>query len=240
MLAASRADALAKAAGHAARPAPAVAHRAAAARPGHSSPGRPARRPAPAEQALRDRLGGRRLLLLWPRAGRPPHAPSPTSERDWLAAWCRRHDAVLGVREGAVDRAGSHTQTLTPCGAWSLSARNVPDPSVVLRVADVVLTDDADETVDFLLTGRPLLHLLPGRPLDPTSCSTTIRPRRPCRARSVRRSRSSRPRSSGRSRPRRPRAVAAYRAGGRAGVRTHRRPVGWRVVERIRRQYVDG
>jgi hypothetical protein len=64
--------------------------------------------------------------------------------------------------EGAVDRVGSHTQTLGPHGAWSLSARNVPDPSVVLRVADAVLTDDADETVDFLLTGRPLLHLLPG------------------------------------------------------------------------------
>ena len=39
-----------------------------------------------------------------------------------------------------------------------LSARSVPDPSVVLRVADAVVTDDADEAVDFLLTGRPLLH----------------------------------------------------------------------------------
>ena len=116
-----------------------------------------------AEQALRDRLHGRRLLLLWPRAGRPAR-PFASEERAWLADWCRRHDAVIGVREGIVDRAGSHTETLTPHGAWSLSARHVPDPSVVLRVAEVVVTDDADETVDFLLTGRPLLHLLTDRP----------------------------------------------------------------------------
>ena len=57
-----------------------------------------------AEQALRDRLGGRRLLVLWPRPGRPVRTFSE-DEREWLAAWCRRHDAVLGVREGAVDRA---------------------------------------------------------------------------------------------------------------------------------------
>ena len=47
MLVASRADAMAKAAGTPARPAPALAHRAAAARPGHPSRRRPARRPAP-------------------------------------------------------------------------------------------------------------------------------------------------------------------------------------------------
>ena len=112
------------------------------------------------EQELRDRLGR-------PPAGRAvaatgsarPH-PSTTAERDWLAAWCRRHDVVLGVREGAVDRAGQpDTQTARRrIGAWGSSPRRVPDPSVVLRVADAVVTDDADEAVDFLLTGRPLLH----------------------------------------------------------------------------------
>ncbi len=113
-----------------------------------------------AETALRTRLGGRRLVVLWPRAGRPPR-PFSEIEREWLADWCRRHDAVLGVREDVVDRIGSHSQTLMPLGAWSLSARAVPHPSVVLRVADAVVTDDADEAVDFLLTGRPLLHYLP-------------------------------------------------------------------------------
>ena len=66
----------------------------------------------------------------------------------------------------AVDRAGSHTQTLTPFGAWGLSARTCPIPRWCCRVADAVVTDDADEAVDFLLTGRPLLALTcrTGRP----------------------------------------------------------------------------
>ena len=113
-----------------------------------------------AEQELRDRLGDRRLVVLWPRPGRSPSTFSD-SEREWLASWCQRQDAVLGVRESQVDRPGSLTQTLTPLGAWGLSARRVPDPSVVLRVADAVVTDGADDAVDFLLTGRPLLVLNP-------------------------------------------------------------------------------
>ncbi len=118
-----------------------------------------------AERELRDRLAGRRLVMLWPRADRPARAFSD-AESDRLTAWCRRHDVVLGVREGAVDRPGSLTQTLTPSGAWGLSTRRVPDPSVLLRVADAVVTDDADDAVDFLLTGRPLLLLDPRQPVD--------------------------------------------------------------------------
>jgi CDP-glycerol glycerophosphotransferase (TagB/SpsB family) len=33
----------------------------------------------------------------------------------------------------------------------------------VLRVADAVVTDESEEAVDFLLTGRRLLHWLPGK-----------------------------------------------------------------------------
>ena len=45
---------------------------------------------------------------------------------------------MLGVREGAVDRPGSHTQTLRRTGPGVSPPRRVPDPSVVLRVADAV------------------------------------------------------------------------------------------------------
>ena len=190
-----------------------------------------------AERSLRERLDGRRLLVLWPRPGRPARTFAD-EEREWIASWCRRHDAVLGVREGAVDRAGSHTQTLAPYGAWSLSARNVPDPSVVLRVADAVLTDDADETVDFLLTGRPLLHLLPSapdrdEPLDHFP-PPTVMPGPVCTSFEE--------------------LTAAletvFQAAGADRRGAYERAVafafahtddlsGWRVVERIRRQYVD-
>jgi hypothetical protein len=111
-----------------------------------------------AEHDLRERLAGRRLVLLWTRSAGPALTLAG-HERERLLLWCRDHDAVLGVRETAVDRPGSLTQVLGPDGAWGLSARRVPDPSVVLRVADLVVTDGADETVDFLLTGRPLVVL---------------------------------------------------------------------------------
>ena len=228
---------------HASQPAPLVDHRAAAARPGHPSPGRscPTTCAAP-KQALRDRLGGRRLVVLWPRPGRRPAARSTPAERDWLAAWCRRHDAVLGVREGAVDRAGSHTSCLMPHrGVEPVGPRSVPDPSVVLRVADAVVTDDADEAVDFLLTGRPLLHLAPGRrPTARRACSATIRPRAPCPGPVCRVFEE----LVGRAR-RRLRAPDAERRGGVSSAPSrlafaHTDDLsGWRVVERIRRQYVD-
>ena len=182
--------------------------------------------------------------MLWPRPGRPVRTFTE-EEREWLAAWCRRQDAVLGVREGAVDSVGSHTQTLAPYGAWSLSGRNVPDPSAVLRVADAVLTDDADETVDFLLTGRPLLHLLPGTddpagsgdPAEPVAHypPATSLPGPVC--------------TSFEQLAAALEVVFEDPDADRRGV--YARAValafahtddlsGWRVVERIRRQYVDG
>ena len=190
------------------------------------------------EQDLRDRLAGRRLLVLWPRPGRRPR-PFDDAQRDWLAAWCGRHDAVLGVREAAVDRAGSYTQLLMPIGAWGLSDRRVPDPSVVHRVADVVVTDDADEAVDFLLTGRPLLHYLP--PADPDDeplgyyPPATFLPGPSCTSfdeltaalDSVFES------------PDVERSIAYRHAVDLAFAHTDDLS-GWRLVERLRRQYVDG
>ena len=114
------------------------------------------------QEALVERLDGRRLLVFWPRVA-GVWAPLEPSELDRLADWARRHDAVVGVRETAVDRAGSWTHLLGPLVGVGVSPRAVTYPSTVLRVADAVVTDDADEAVDFLLTGRPLLHWLPAR-----------------------------------------------------------------------------
>ncbi len=190
------------------------------------------------EAQLRAGLGDRRLVVFWPRPGRPARH---FSEREvhWLLDWSRRSGAVLGVREAAVDRVGSLSQQLMPSGAWGLSARSVPEPSVVLRVASVVVTDDADDAVDFLLTGRPLVHygtpqvpdvalvghyppeeVLPGpfcRTFDDLSAAleTVFDPCDPARAA---------------IRARALRLVSGFTDGLNA----------WRLVERIRRQYVDG
>ena len=120
-------------------------------------------------------------------------------------------------------------------------ARSLPDPSVVLRVADAVLTDDADETVDFLLTGRPLLHLLPGRgPPSPRRAARPLSARdASCRARCARRSRSSTAAlETVFEAPDAERRRAYQRAVALAFAHTDDLS-GWRVVERIRRQYVD-
>ena len=188
-----------------------------------------------AEQDLRRRLGGRRLVVLWPRPDRPARQFSD-AERDRLAEWCRRHDAVLGVREGAVDRSGSLTQTLTPTGAWGLSARRVPDPSVVLRVAAAVVTDDADEAVDFLLTGRPLLLLEPEEAGDGAANypPASVLPGPVCRSFDE----LDAALDSVFDPPDTERAVAYRRAVDLAFAHTDDLS-GWRVVERIRRQYVD-
>jgi hypothetical protein len=189
-----------------------------------------------AEHELRVRLDGRRLVVLWPRPGRPAWRFSDT-ERDRLAEWCRRHDAVLGVREGAVDRSGSLTQTLTPMGAWGLSARRVPDPSVVLRVAAAVVTDDADDAVDFLLTGRPLLLLDPEDPGDDAVGHyppAAVLPGPVCHSFDE----LDAAMESVFDPPASELAVAYRRAVDLAFAHTDDLS-GWRLVERIRRQYVD-
>ena len=190
------------------------------------------------EEQLRDRLDGRRLLVLWPRPGRRAH-PFDEAQRDWLAAWCSRHDVVLGVREAAVDLAGSYTQLFMPIGAWGLSDRKVPDPSVVLRVADAVLTDDADETVDFLLTGRPLLHYLPdaGPADEPLGhyAPPVAMPGPSCRSFDQ----LTAALDSVFDPPDVERSIAYRRAVDLAFAHTDDLS-GWRLVERLRRQYVDG
>ena len=177
-----------------------------------------------AEQELRDRLGGRRLVVLWPRPGR-----SPVRSRDSRARAARVVVPAARRRprrpRGPGRPPGSLTQTLTPSGAWGLSARRVPDPSVVLRVADAVVTDGADDAVDFLLTGRPLLVLTPrcadrrgGRPLPAAS--------RAARTRCAVPSTSSRPPCEAVFDAAGAGAGRGLRAGRRPRLRAHRRPVG--------------
>ncbi len=102
-------------------------------------------------------------MVFWPRPG----AASPRLEPDQLdrlADWAARHDAVIGVREAVVDSVHSWTYALRPVVGVGVAARAVAHGSTVLRVADAVVTDEAEEAVDFLLTGRRLLHWLPMAP----------------------------------------------------------------------------
>ena len=115
------------------------------------------------EAELRSRLSGRRLVVFWPRPGALPPSLDP-AQLDHLAAWAARNDVVVGVREDVVDSPNSWTYALRPVVGVGVAARTVPHGSTVLRVAEAVVTDDAEEAVDFLLTGRRLLHWSPTAP----------------------------------------------------------------------------
>jgi len=122
------------------------------------------------EADLRARLGGRRLLVFWPGpASAPPQVEPAQLAR--LAEWASRHDAVIGVRETVVDSRLSWTWALRDVVGVGVAARAVAHGSTVVRVADAVVTDGADEAVDFLLTGRRLVHWGAPTPDDPaTAC----------------------------------------------------------------------
>ena len=128
-----------------------------------------------------------------------------------------------------------------PYRGVGLSPRRLPDPSVVLRVADAVVTDDDDETLDFLLTGRPLLHLLPGRERagDERRWPRHFPPRESCPDPVCRSFDELDRRSRRRVRPPDAEQRVAYeRAVDLAFAHTDELS-GWRLVERMRRQYVD-
>jgi hypothetical protein len=116
------------------------------------------------EARLRERLDGRRLLAFWPRPGVPAPDLAP-AQVERLADWATGHGAVIGVREAVVDRADGWTYALRDAVGVGIGVRTVANGSTVLRVADAVVTDEAEEAVDFLLTGRRLLHWR--RPTEP-------------------------------------------------------------------------
>ena len=171
-----------------------------------------------------------------PPAGAVAAAGSPArtfsdEERDWLAAWCRRHDAVLGVREGAVDRPGSHTQTLArtvpgvspaatcPTPRWCSASPTRCSPTTPTRLSTSCSPDVRCSTC---FRSAPA-------DADTASRSPTIRPRLAAGpgvhvVRGAHRRARDRVRGDGRRSP------ARLRARRRARVRAHRRPVrvaGW-------------
>lgn len=105
------------------------------------------------EERLRDRLGGRPLVVWWMR-GRARRLP------DTLVDWARAHDVVIGVREPRVDRPDGWTRALIELDlphVVGLSDRMVASMASVHRVASAVVTDDDPHALDALVTGVPLL-----------------------------------------------------------------------------------
>ena len=78
-------------------------------------------------------------------------------EVEWLQDWCRRHNAVIGVREHMADQARTYSRALARLEPIDLSSRRYPDLEVLYRAADALLSDYSSCLIDFTLTGRPVI-----------------------------------------------------------------------------------
>lgn len=108
---------------------------------------------------LEERLGGRRLVL---------YAPTWRERTESLYSFSReqaaaleqlfaRHDAVLGVRGHPNVRGDAVFASRSDAGRI-VSMDDLPDPNVLLRRTDVLVTDYSSIYIDFLLLDRPILH----------------------------------------------------------------------------------
>ena len=113
-----------------------------------------------AEERLRQEVGDRRLVMFLPTfkdGQEDAYYAFSDAEISHLADWCKRHDAVIGLREHMADRAHTYARMLAPLDPINLSSRRYADLEVLYRVADALVTDYSSCIVDFLLTGRPVI-----------------------------------------------------------------------------------
>ncbi len=107
---------------------------------------------------LRNRLGGRRLVLYAPTWRELGHGMYEFSEleKDQLEALMQRHNSVFAIRAHSNRRSEEADRAQTRSGI--LFVNDFPDVNVVLRLTDVVVTDYSSIYIDFLLTAKPILH----------------------------------------------------------------------------------
>ena len=108
---------------------------------------------------LRQQLGGRRLVLYAPtwRDREEDHYQFSPEESRRLSEMLRRHNAVLGVRGHSNVRHLSR-YTADSDVAEIITMNHIPDVNVVMRETAVLVTDYSSIYLDFVLTGRPILH----------------------------------------------------------------------------------
>ena len=108
---------------------------------------------------LRQQLGGRRLVLYAPtwRDREEDHYRFSPDESRRLSELLRRHNAVLGVRGHSNVRHLSR-YTANSDVAEIITMNHIPDVNVIMRETAVLVTDYSSIYLDFVLTGRPILH----------------------------------------------------------------------------------
>lgn len=104
-------------------------------------------------------LAGRRLVLYAPtwREEESSLYTFSDEEEERLEALLAAYDSVLGIR--GHPNVYTHESYARDRGAGAIiSVNDYPDPNVILRRADVLITDYSSIYIDFLLLDRPVIH----------------------------------------------------------------------------------
>lgn len=110
-------------------------------------------------QILRERVNGRTLVLYAP-TWRIDSANSYSFSDDELARLNKvldSHDAVLAIR-GHSNVRTHQLMKLQSNDTRIIDVNNVPDVNILLRLTDILITDYSSIYIDFLITGKPILH----------------------------------------------------------------------------------
>lgn len=110
-------------------------------------------------EQLDEKLDGRRLVLYAPTWRESPESLYTFSddEESELRRLLDRQDAVLGIRGHPNVRDDDVYASRSGSGVI-FSVDDLPDPNVLLRRTDVLVTDYSSIYIDFLLLDRPILH----------------------------------------------------------------------------------
>jgi hypothetical protein len=111
-------------------------------------------------ERLRGLLAGRRLLLAVVRNRTDLLQLSPENLA-WLAAWLLQNDCVLGVRLSGAAASSSLPEMFGYIPVLDLSASQFTHTESLFRVAEVLVSDNSSALVDFLVTDRPIVALIP-------------------------------------------------------------------------------
>ena len=109
--------------------------------------------------ALRQQIAGRKFLLYAPTWRNEDSGIYPFSNDEWsaLELYLRTHGATMGIRAHANRRRTGDSPNGTGDAAI-FYVNSYPDVNLILRVADILVTDYSSIYIDFLLTGRPILN----------------------------------------------------------------------------------
>ncbi len=108
---------------------------------------------------LRNRLAGRRFILYAPTWRDKNSGIYPFSERELavLRDFLISRNAAMGIRAHA-NRRPRDNPLVHERQQPIFFVNEFPDVNVILRMADVLITDYSSIFIDFLLTGRPILN----------------------------------------------------------------------------------